>query len=292
MNVSNKQQQAWLMLAVGAITLTVTLSMSAQVQTETTTTSGPATAEVKVDRATVVLVDGNDLVVKTQGGKLVHFANVPESARATVDGQQLGIHDLKPGMTLERTITTTTTPQTITTVKSVTGTVWYVNPPSSVILTLEDGTNQAFKIPGRPEVQYRWPDGGCVGSEERDEGVSDQRSSRCRRRLLNSRSNWLSVCRHRIRPQICHLLIVVVLSAHARPGAGPPAEVASATLPRTASQLPLIGILGASLSCRGLVSERSDCEQRECGHNRRLRRWFGARYLSRAEPRRGILEQE
>lgn len=27
------------------------------------------------------------------------------------------------------------------------GKVWYVNPPLSVILTLEDGTNQSFKIP-------------------------------------------------------------------------------------------------------------------------------------------------
>jgi hypothetical protein len=29
----------------------------------------------------------------------------------------------------------------------VTGKVWHVSPPSSVILTLEDGTNQSFKIP-------------------------------------------------------------------------------------------------------------------------------------------------
>jgi hypothetical protein len=76
-----------------------------------------------------------------------HIANVPESVRVTVDGKQLGIHDLKPGMKLERTITTTTTPKTITTVQSVTGKIWAINPPLSVILTLEDGKNQQFKIP-------------------------------------------------------------------------------------------------------------------------------------------------
>ena len=50
-------------------------------------------------------------------------------------------------MKLQRNITTASTPQTITTVQSVTGKVWHVTPPNSVILTLEDGTNQSFKIP-------------------------------------------------------------------------------------------------------------------------------------------------
>jgi hypothetical protein len=50
-------------------------------------------------------------------------------------------------MKLQRTIATTTTSQTVTTVQTVTGKVWNVNPTNSVILTLEDGTNQQFKIP-------------------------------------------------------------------------------------------------------------------------------------------------
>jgi hypothetical protein len=54
---------------------------------------------------------------------------------------------LKPGMKLQRTITTTTTPQIVTTVETVTGRIWHVTPPLSVILTLENGTNQSFKIP-------------------------------------------------------------------------------------------------------------------------------------------------
>jgi hypothetical protein len=35
----------------------------------------------------------------------------------------------------------------VTTVESVTGKVFHVNPPLSVILTLENGQNQEFKIP-------------------------------------------------------------------------------------------------------------------------------------------------
>ncbi len=139
--------RAQLMLVVGAVCLSFTLSMSAQVQTDTTTTAHTPSVSTQTQRGEVVMVSGNDLIVKMEDGTIRHIANVPESARVTVDGKQLGIHDLRPGMKLERTIITTTTPKTITTTKSVTGTVWHVSPPSSVILTLEDGKNQSFKIP-------------------------------------------------------------------------------------------------------------------------------------------------
>ena len=114
--------------------LLITMGLRAQVKTNTTTASGEATTQTTVERGEVVSVSGNDLVVKMEDGSLRHFANVPESARVTVDGKELGIHDLKPGMKLQRTIATTTTPKTITTVQTVTGTVWQVTPPKSVIL--------------------------------------------------------------------------------------------------------------------------------------------------------------
>jgi len=123
------------------------LAVNAQVQTSTSTAMGKAVKEVQVERGEVVTVVGNDLVIKMDDGTIRHFPNVSETARINVDGQQLGIHDLKPGMKLQRTITTTTTPRTITTVQTVTGKVWYVNPPNSVILTMENGQNQSFKIP-------------------------------------------------------------------------------------------------------------------------------------------------
>ena len=138
---------AWPVVATTTACLALTLSLSAQVETKTTTTIGKDTVVTKVERGEVVTVSGNDLVVKMADGTLRNFENVPESARVTVDGKQLGIHDLKPGMKLQRTITTTTTPMTITTVQTVKGKVWAINPPLSIILTLEDGKNQQFKIP-------------------------------------------------------------------------------------------------------------------------------------------------
>jgi hypothetical protein len=102
---------------------------------------------VRVDRGEVLAAEGNDLIVRMEECSIQHFENIPESAKATVEGKQLGIHDLKPGMKLQRSITTTTTPRIVTTVATVSGKVWHVTPPLRVILTLENGTNQSFKIP-------------------------------------------------------------------------------------------------------------------------------------------------
>src|SRR5204862_1197028 len=103
--------------------------------------------EFKVDRAVVEHVSGNDVWVKMEDGQVRHIGHVAENARISVDGREVGVHELKPGMKLERTIATTTTPRTVTTVQKVTGKVWNVMPPDSVILTLENGKNQQFKIP-------------------------------------------------------------------------------------------------------------------------------------------------
>jgi LPXTG-motif cell wall-anchored protein len=133
--------------AAGAALLALSLTAYAQVQTEKSVTSGEPTQSVTVERGEVAWVSGNNLMVKAENGELKFFPNIPDSARVNVGGKQLGVADLKPGMQLERTTITTTTPKTIRTVRSVTGTVWQVTPPNSVILTLDNRTNQRFDIP-------------------------------------------------------------------------------------------------------------------------------------------------
>ena len=135
------------LLVASGLFVAFAASTRAQVQSQTATTSGAPTKEVKIETGEVVAVKGNDLFVKMPDGTIRDFPNVPEGARATVDGKKLGIHELKPGMKLQRTTVTTTTPQVVTTIETVTGKVWRVNPPVSVILTLENGQNQMFKIP-------------------------------------------------------------------------------------------------------------------------------------------------
>ena len=147
MNTTIICQRACLMLLVGLLCLAIPSRTGAQVQTTTNTITHGANTQTSVERAEVVSVQGNDLIVKMDDGTIRHFANVPDSVRVSVDGKELGVHDLKPGMKLERTITTVTTPKTVITTKSVTGKVWQITPPTSVILTMEDGKNQRFAIP-------------------------------------------------------------------------------------------------------------------------------------------------
>jgi hypothetical protein len=135
-----------ILLAVG-LSLAFTVSMMAQVQSTTTATTGASKTEVTVERGEVVHVGQHDLIIKMDNGELRHITNIPDSARATVDGKEIGIRDAKVGMKLQKTITTTTTPRMVTKVETVTGTVFYVAPPISVILTLDNGENQQFKIP-------------------------------------------------------------------------------------------------------------------------------------------------
>ncbi len=236
--------RAWLVLDVGAMCLAFTLSMSAQVKTETTTERGQAVHESTVERGEVVLVSGNDLVVKMENGEIRHFANVPESAKATVDGRELGIHDLKPGMKLQRTLTVTTTPKTITTVQTVTGKVWHINPPNSVVLTLEDGTNQQFKIPKGQKFTVDGQKGMNVSATKIVEVPETEVEHQ--RQLTGSMPP----------PPPPPPANAPILIAFLEPA---PAPAAPAELPKTGSLLPLIGLLGSFslLSSFGLRLLRS-----------------------------------
>jgi hypothetical protein len=199
-----------------------------------------------VERGEVVLVDGNDLVVKMEDGSLRHIPNVPESARATVDGKEMGIHDLKPGMKLEHTVTTTTTPRTITTVQSVTGKVWHVSPPNSVILTLDDGTNQSFTIPNGQKFNI---DGKTVDAFGLKKGmkISATKVVEVPETVISHEKKLTGTMPPPPPPP--DLPILVVFVPHAVPTAAPAqAELAAAQLPKTGTTLPLIGLLGLAFT--------------------------------------------
>jgi len=218
---------------------------SAQVETQTTTTTEPGSKAVKVEKGEVVYVSGNDLVVKAEDGTLRHFNNVPESARVTVDGQQLSIHDLKPGMKLQRTITTTTTPRTVTTTKSVTGTVWHVTPPLTVILTMEDGKNQQFTIPKGQKFNV---DGQMVDAFGLKKGmkISATKVVEVPETIVTQNRKVTGTMPPPPPPPPADqpVLIVVVNEPAPAPVASAAAEPTPAALPKTASSIPLLAVLG------------------------------------------------
>jgi hypothetical protein len=144
--------------AAGAFILAVvafgSVSLLARAQDTTTTTvkHGESWFNTQVRNATVVYVEGNDLVLKLEDGKVEHLV-VPESDRFTIDGSDVTVHELTPGTKLTQMITTTTAPHYVTTVRTLKGRVWHVNAHrSSVILTLPDGTNQEYTIPSHAKL--------------------------------------------------------------------------------------------------------------------------------------------
>jgi len=213
----------------------LTVAAYAQVQTQTSITHGSPTETVNVERGEVVYVSGNDLVVKKDDGSLVHFPNVPESTRATVDGKQLGIHELKPGMKLERTTITSTTPRTVKTVQTVTGTVWHVNPPLWVTLVLEDGKHQQFKIPSGQKMTVDGKQTDAFGLRKGMK-VSATRVVETPETLVSVQTNITGTAP--VAPAADEPILFALLVPAPTPAAAP------AELPKTGSWLPVFGVLG------------------------------------------------
>jgi LPXTG-motif cell wall-anchored protein len=140
------RKTAYGLLAAGTLCLVLVVSVMAQDTSKTTEKKGAASHQAQVERGEVVYVSGNEVVVKMENGEIRHFT-APEGARATVDGKELSVHELKPGMKLQRTITTTTTPKVVTTVRTIQGKVFSVNAPVSVILSMPEGGTKQYKIP-------------------------------------------------------------------------------------------------------------------------------------------------
>ena len=253
MKAGSKGSQNWLILSVMAICMVFALSASAQVQTEKTTTPGQATTTSTVERGEVVSVQGNDLIVKMENGEIRHFPNVPESARVTVDGKELGIHDLQPGMKLQRTITTTTTPLTITKVETVTGTVFAVYPPDSVILTLENKKNQRFKVPKGQKFDVN---GNQVDVFHLKKGmqVSASKVTEAPATVVAEARKVTGTAPPPPPAPPANAPILIAQEAPVAPAAAPAAAATPAKLPKTASELPLIGLLGAILCALSLIS--------------------------------------
>jgi hypothetical protein len=111
-------------LATAVVCLTSVAALAQQ-----STTSETKTFEV-------LAVEGNKLVVRLPEG--TKELTVADSFRFNVNGQQLSVHDLRPGMKGSATITTrtTVTPVTVTEVKN--GTVAY-SAGSTIIVRTDEG---------------------------------------------------------------------------------------------------------------------------------------------------------
>ena len=257
------------LVMAGLASLAMAATASAQDTTQTQVRTGTPTTTTSVERGEVVYASGNDLVVKMDTGEIRHM-NVPDSARATVDGKELSVHDLKPGMKLQRTITTTTTPKTVTTIRSIQGTVFAVIPPSNLILSFPEGGNKSYNVPkdqkfvidGKTYSAFELKKGmkisATVVSEASDVAVTETR------RATGTAPAAAAPPPPPPAPPTPVVYVGVLLIEVPAPATPPPppptglnarpasAEPAPKALPKTASSWPMVGLLGLLLCTASL----------------------------------------
>ncbi len=199
----------------------------------------------------VIAVDGNQLVVKMPEG--TRELTVPADFRFNVDGKALSVNELKPGMSGTATITTktTVTPVTVTVVKN--GTVRKALGTSIIVAT--DGGLKMFT---QGDVDKR---GIKIMREGRPAEVSDFRE--------NDRISATIITSHP--PRVMSEKEVNATLAKSTPAAAAPTTPAMATasgtspgsaaatsgaeprrLPKTASPLPVVGLVGLASLLVGL----------------------------------------
>ena len=107
--------------------------------------------ETRVENAEVVYVEGNDAVLKFTDGAVRQF-EIPDSSRFTIDGKDVTVHDLKPGMKLTAVIGTAHAPRWVDTVEvTEVGSVWKIV-GSSLIVTTPGGENKMYRVPSGSKI--------------------------------------------------------------------------------------------------------------------------------------------
>jgi hypothetical protein len=241
------------LLGGGALCIAFSLPSPAQVQSSTSVEHGAATKDVTVNRGEVVYVNGNSVVVKMEDGSLREFDNVPESVTFMVDGKPVNINNVKVGMKLEKQTVRTSTPRMVTKVETVTGKVWHVSPPNSVILTLENGQNQQFKI---PKGQKFTVDGNETDAFGLKKGmrVSAQKVTQVPETVVTQEVSRTGSAPPPPPAPKQDVPILIVMAAPTQPVETAAAEPAPKALPKTASNVPLIGLLGGLFCAFSLIA--------------------------------------
>ncbi|HET6984034.1 MAG TPA: hypothetical protein VFI53_17960 [Myxococcaceae bacterium] len=200
------------------------------------------TSTKQTQRSGVVeAVYGNHVVVTEASG--THEITVPDGFKFQMNGQDVTVADLKPGMTINATINEQTTTRNVTATRVVSGKVVQVAPGGVVV---QDSKGQ-LKSYGSKDVQGR---NIAIVKDGQEIPLSDLK--------LGDKLNATIVTTYP--PQVVTKRTVTASLTPAPDPASPPTTVAAATptaLPKTASPLPLLGLsallaLASALVLRGL----------------------------------------
>ena len=200
----------------------------------------------EVRRGTVVSVFGDQLVVRMPSGE-VRQITVPAGFQFNVDGKQVGIADLTPGTELTAVVKTTKTPETVKTVKVRNGEV--VKVVGNNLWYRENGQTKSLTV----------PTGFKFGLDGRQVGIAELRPGTklnaeivyTSEKIVTTRDTQVAGSTPPPPPA------PAMAAAEPAPAPAPEPEAPPAVLPKTASPLPLIGLLGALFLASGVALRRA-----------------------------------
>jgi LPXTG-motif cell wall-anchored protein len=215
-----------------------------------------ATAAVAQDRTytlngTVVEVDGNTLVVKMDTGEARMFTP-PADRRFLIDGKELTLSQLQPGTKLTAQVKETTSTVTDRTVDSLEGTVFYAAGPT-VILTLSTRERRQFQVKSGDPVKFYDHNGKEITVFDLRKNMSIKATKITEAPRVELVQNIAVTGTAPMQAAAAAPAAAAPKpAAAAQPAAAPASQTASTsgaggeakTLPKTASSLPLLGLIG------------------------------------------------
>jgi LPXTG-motif cell wall-anchored protein len=209
--------------------------------------SAQSTTEIK--HGTVVAVWADQLVVKVDDGSTKQFT-VPAGFQFDHEGKKVGLADLKPGWELTAAITTTKTPKTVQTTEIRNGTVVAVK-GKTLYYTGDDGKNASwtppagfmFMVDGQPTALGDLkPNTKLTATIVRTSTTTEEKTSY---KVAAKGEKKEAAPAAAAAPAPAPAPAPAAAPA-AAPAPAPAAEPAKKKLPKTGSQMPLVGVLGAA----------------------------------------------
>jgi hypothetical protein len=229
-------------------TLTKALLVAMLVMTAMSLVAAQTTYEVK--SGTVVSTFGDKLVVRLTNGEEKEIT-VPAGFKFNVDGKQLGLSELQPGTNLTATIKTTQRPETVKTVTIRNGEV--LKSMGNTLWVREDGVNKAIKVP----TGFKFDMNGekvSVGDLRPGTKLNAEIVSTSERTVTD---RDVQMAGSTPPPPPAPTYAPAPAPVAAAPAPEPAPAAAPVELPKTASPLPLIGVLGLALMAAGATLRRA-----------------------------------
>ncbi len=247
------------LFAAGALVAMAGVAIAQQTSVQTTTQMGKpeSTTTTRMIAGTIVSVDGNKVVVRDAKGAAKEYT-VPDGFKFQMGGKDVGVADLQAGQSVSATVTTTTTetPVTVTEVRkgmvmAVAGNAVIVKGPNGMRkFTQEDIQKRHAKLYNAQGQQ--------IELSQLREGdiftaviVTDAAPHVVSQRELQASVHPAPAAAPAAAPKPAPTAAPAPAPAPA-PAAAPAPAPAKKKLPKTASDLPLIGFAGALSLAAGL----------------------------------------